>query len=612
MLIRGRFLWAAGLMAIGAALAAPWAWADDAPFKAGDHVVTTQQAPVKATEGTLATLEGGVELTVADVKQGWVGVTGERNGQKIAGWVRPKYLAPAEPAEPAESAQAFKRGYAAHLAGDLERAAADYTEAIRLNPKSVRAYNNRAVVYQSQGDLERAIADFSAAIRLDPTSSRAYQSRAAAYETQGDLAKADADLAEARRVYRPKYDTIAHKAVRIELEVKGKDFAPNYELLDSIIDEAKAKVTRKSAYVREDVIDILKIIDRILYQHRFLGRDDIILCDALMPRRASPKLLEGADARKFRFRPRMGETIHFTNCLTNTLIYAAIGEALGLPIGGVAVPEHVFARWTFPDMRHINWETTNGSLISDADYAATRNIATDAVRSRAFLHTLSEDELLAGVLSNLGAVWHGQWPGLENEYREASPRVRNAKAIIDLNKAIDMSPRFSQAYSNRGMSYYVMGEPEKALNDFGQALALNPRGADAYYGRGAVWLQRGDTQRAIDDFNKSLALNPQRADAYRQRGIAWVMRGDLQKAMDDCNQAIALCPALTDAYVNRAMVWATNRQFEKAMEDLNKALTLDPRNADIYRLRANVWQSLNQPDKARADLERAESLGRPQ
>jgi tetratricopeptide (TPR) repeat protein len=54
------------------------------------------------------------------------------------------------------------------MQGNYERAIADLNEAIRLDPKSAVAYNNRGSAYAFQGDIDRAIADFSASIRLEP------------------------------------------------------------------------------------------------------------------------------------------------------------------------------------------------------------------------------------------------------------------------------------------------------------------------------------------------------------------------------------------------------------------------------------------------------------
>ena len=53
---------------------------------------------------------------------------------------------------------------------DFDRAIADYSEAIGLDPKYARAFNNRANAYRAKGDADRAAADHNEAIRIDPKS----------------------------------------------------------------------------------------------------------------------------------------------------------------------------------------------------------------------------------------------------------------------------------------------------------------------------------------------------------------------------------------------------------------------------------------------------------
>src|SRR5882672_9868077 len=57
----------------------------------------------------------------------------------------------------------FNRGVEYDAKGDLDRGIADYTEAIRLDPKYPKAYYNRGVAYEAKGDHDRAIADYSEA-----------------------------------------------------------------------------------------------------------------------------------------------------------------------------------------------------------------------------------------------------------------------------------------------------------------------------------------------------------------------------------------------------------------------------------------------------------------
>src|SRR5438477_10043037 len=49
------------------------------------------------------------------------------------------------------------RGIAWHFKGDNDRAIADYTEAIRLNPKDALAYDNRGTAWRDKVDRNRAL-----------------------------------------------------------------------------------------------------------------------------------------------------------------------------------------------------------------------------------------------------------------------------------------------------------------------------------------------------------------------------------------------------------------------------------------------------------------------
>src|SRR5262249_35076918 len=98
----------------------------------------------------------------------------------------------------------YNRGVAYKDKGDLDRAIADFTEAIRLNPRHVMALGNRGAAYSAKDDNDRAIADFNEAIRLDPNFADAYFNRGITYQDKGDLDRAIADYSEVIRL-NPKF-----------------------------------------------------------------------------------------------------------------------------------------------------------------------------------------------------------------------------------------------------------------------------------------------------------------------------------------------------------------------------------------------------------------------
>ena len=86
------------------------------------------------------------------------------------------------------------RGQAFLDKGEYDKAIADYTEAIKLDPKDAMAcfvaYYNRGVAYGKKGDSEKAVADYTEAIRLDPYLVYAYVNRGLLYVQKGELDKA--------------------------------------------------------------------------------------------------------------------------------------------------------------------------------------------------------------------------------------------------------------------------------------------------------------------------------------------------------------------------------------------------------------------------------------
>src|SRR5216684_3591567 len=62
----------------------------------------------------------------------------------------------------------FNRGLAYSSKKDYDRAIADFSEAIRLDPKYAWTYANRGSIRTAKGEFDLAIADLTEAINLDP------------------------------------------------------------------------------------------------------------------------------------------------------------------------------------------------------------------------------------------------------------------------------------------------------------------------------------------------------------------------------------------------------------------------------------------------------------
>lgn len=105
--------------------------------------------------------------------------------------------APILPA-PGKSAMDYFASGGAHLdKGDLDRAIADYTEAIQLKPDFFAAYLNRGTAQRKKGEVDLAVADYTQAIQLKSDLYEAYTLRGICYGKKGRYEEAIADFTKA-------------------------------------------------------------------------------------------------------------------------------------------------------------------------------------------------------------------------------------------------------------------------------------------------------------------------------------------------------------------------------------------------------------------------------
>ena len=83
--------------------------------------------------------------------------------------------------------------------GETDKAIADYTEAIRLDPADVGSRFRRAGAYRDRDQPDRAIADYSEVIRLDPADSDSFFGRGVAYCDKAQFDRAIADFSSVIR-----------------------------------------------------------------------------------------------------------------------------------------------------------------------------------------------------------------------------------------------------------------------------------------------------------------------------------------------------------------------------------------------------------------------------
>jgi tetratricopeptide (TPR) repeat protein len=104
------------------------------------------------------------------------------------------------------------RGIALRMKNDLDRAIADHDKAIQLDPKRAVFYSERGIDFRQKGDLDRAIAEHTRAIGIDPKLAFAYNNRGFAWRQKGDLDRALADYDQAIKLNPKHFNALGNRA----------------------------------------------------------------------------------------------------------------------------------------------------------------------------------------------------------------------------------------------------------------------------------------------------------------------------------------------------------------------------------------------------------------
>lgn len=214
----------------------------------------------------------------------------------------------------------------------------------------------------------------------------------------------------------------------------------------------------------------------------------------------------------------------------------------------------------------------------------------------------------------------------------------NAKALIDLNRAIDLAPESSRAYLLRSEVYFQDRAYENALNDADKALTHNAELSKAYAIRGQarVALEQNFAQ-ALVDLDNAIQKGENTPEVHRYRGKALVRlnrKSDAQLAYQEAlnqlsnppsttqersqgrqmveiaTEAIAQTGANAVFYESRGEGYRLQKQYDAAIDDFTDVIRLNPQSAGAFQKRADAYYATGECEQAVADLRTACRLGK--
>jgi tetratricopeptide (TPR) repeat protein len=190
----------------------------------------------------------------------------------------------------------------------------------------------------------------------------------------------------------------------------------------------------------------------------------------------------------------------------------------------------------------------------------------------------------------------------------AMQRGNHARAVLQIDVALERDPDNVPALNNRGNALNELERFDEALASFDRALSLRPDLAETHCNRGNTLNELGRFAEALSSYDQALAHHRDHAAAYGNRANALNALGRYDEAVASCDRALALAPNFAEAHGNRGNALQELRRFEEALASYDRALSLRPGYALAHCNRGNALHEQHRFEDALASYDRALSL----
>lgn len=208
--------------------------------------------------------------------------------------------------------------------------------------------------------------------------------------------------------------------------------------------------------------------------------------------------------------------------------------------------------------------------------------------------------------------------GLALKHRFHPDATREGRA--DLEEAIRRDPNYAPAYTylawtnlidmlNRFTGEWPFTRLGEVIEQFRRAIELEPRFAQAYLGLSHALIYTGDVAQSLSAARRGTELGPSDADGMLFLALALFESGELGEAMETVERAVELNPLRPPYYsfFHAKILWG-NERYQEALDEIDDCLRKAPNfRADTYRVMALV--GLGRIEEAKAQLARSMTRG---
>lgn len=153
---------------------------------------------------------------------------------------------------------------------------------------------------------------------------------------------------------------------------------------------------------------------------------------------------------------------------------------------------------------------------------------------------------------------------------------RYTEAIREYERALELSPGYSEAYNNMGRALEGLGRNEEAGEAYRAAAERDPSNAVARNNVGAFLMRTGDLDSAERWLREAIALDPERPEAHANLAAILAARGDLVGAESEYRSAVEANPDFKEAWNALGELLETMGKAPQAIAAYSRAVAIDP------------------------------------
>jgi tetratricopeptide (TPR) repeat protein len=163
----------------------------------------------------------------------------------------------------------------------------------------------------------------------------------------------------------------------------------------------------------------------------------------------------------------------------------------------------------------------------------------------------------------------------------------------DIAKSLAAADWFDIGFKAQESGYY-----QEALKNYGKALELDPKNSLIYNNRGLIYYFMKDFPKAESNFDKAIELNPKLYMAFNNKAIIYYERRLYEQAIRYFDMVIMLDPAVEQPYYNRAFAYFKLGKTEPCLSDLRTYLKMaGNKYGDEQRIINFIKENEKQPEK---------------